>query len=98
MDNSTMARLLEQTADLMEIDGRDSFRIRSYRGAAEAVAQTTVNLMEASSDTARLLAIPGIGKSMAANLQAIASAGTMPVRDELLAKYGNSILELMKLP
>jgi len=28
MDNVTMARLLEQTADLMEIDGSDSFRIR----------------------------------------------------------------------
>jgi DNA polymerase (family 10) len=98
MDNSTMAHLLEQTADLMEIDGRDSFRIRSYRGAAEAVAQTTVDLVEASSDTARLLAIPGIGKSTAANLQAIVSTGTMPLREELLAKYGSSILELMKLP
>ena len=98
MDNATMARLLEQTADLMEIDGADSFRIRSYRRAAEAVEQTTVDLMEASSDTARLLEISGIGKSMAANLQAIAGTGTMPLRDELIAKYGATILELMKLP
>jgi DNA polymerase (family 10) len=98
MDNATIARLLEQTADLMEIDGADSFRIRSYRRAAEAVEQTTVDLMEASGDTARLLAISGIGKSMAANIQAIASTGSMPLRDELVAKYGASILELMKLP
>ena len=98
MDNATMSRLLEQTADLMEIDGSDSFRIRSYRRAAEAVEQTTVDLMEASKDPARLLEIPGIGKSMAANIQAIAATGTMPVRDELIAKYGSSILELMKLP
>ena len=98
MDNVTIARLLEQTADLMEIDGADSFRIRSYRRAAEAVEQTTVDLMEASSDPARLLAIAGIGKSMAANIQAIATTSSMPLRDELLAKYGLSILELMKLP
>jgi DNA polymerase (family 10) len=98
MDNATMARLLEQTADLMEIDGADTFRIRSYRRAAEAVEQTTVDLIEASVDTARLLEIPGIGKSMAANLQAIAATGSMPLRDELVAKYGASILELMKLP
>src|ERR1700731_4263166 len=98
MDNANMARLLEQTADLMEIDGADSFRIRSYRRAGEAVEQTTTDLMGASSDTARLLAISGIGKSMAANLQAIATTGTMPLRDELIAKYGASILELMKLP
>jgi DNA polymerase (family 10) len=98
MDNPTMARLLSETADLMEIDGADSFRIRSYRRAADAAEQTTVDLMEAAKDSARLLEIPGIGKSMAANLQAIATTGTMPLREELLAKYGAGLLELLRLP
>ncbi|MGA2206409.1 MAG: DNA polymerase/3'-5' exonuclease PolX, partial [Terracidiphilus sp.] len=98
MDNKTMARLLAETADLMEIDGADSFRIRSYRRAAEAAEQTTVDLMEAAGDTARLLEIDGIGKGMAAKLQAIAATGTLPQRDELLAKYGAGVLELLKLP
>ena len=98
MDNPTMARLLSQTADLLEIDGGDSFRIRSYRRAAEAADQTTVDLVAATSETARLLEIPGIGKSMAANLQAIVSTGTLPLRDELLAKYGAGLLELLNLP
>ncbi|HWE86190.1 MAG TPA: DNA polymerase/3'-5' exonuclease PolX [Terracidiphilus sp.] len=98
MDNATMARLLEQTADLMEIDGADSFRVRSYRRAAEAVEQTTVDLAACCEDTAKLLEIPGIGKSMAANLQALERTGTMPLREEMLAKYGAGILELMRLP
>jgi DNA polymerase (family 10) len=98
MDNATMARLLEETADLLEIDGGDSFRIRSYRRGAEAAAQTTVDLSAAVADPAQLLEIPGIGKSMAANLQAIAASGSMPLRDELLAKYGAGLLELLKLP
>jgi DNA polymerase (family 10) len=98
MDNPTMARLLAETADLLEIDGGDSFRIRSYRRAAEAVEQTTMDLMAAAPDTARLLEIPGIGKGMAANLQAIAATGTLPLRKELLARYGAGILELLKLP
>jgi DNA polymerase (family X) len=98
MDNPAMARLLNETADLLEIDGADSFRVRSYRRAAEAVEQTTVDLVAAAPETARLLEIPGIGKSMAANLQAIAATGTMPLRDELMAKYGAGLLELLKLP
>ena len=98
MDNPTMARLLEETADLLEIDGGDSFRIRSYRRAAEAAAQTTVDLVAASAETARLLEIPGIGKSMASNLQAIAATGSLPLRDELLARYGAGLLDLLKLP
>jgi DNA polymerase (family 10) len=98
MDNATMARLLAETGDLLEIDGGDSFRIRSYRRAAEAVEQTTVNLMDAVANTARLLEIPGIGKSMAANLQAIAETGTLPLREELLTRYGAGLLDLLKLP
>jgi len=35
---------------------------------------------------------------MAANLQAIAASGTLPLREELLAKYGAGLLELLKLP
>src|SRR5580658_1843357 len=98
MDNATMARLLTETADLLEIDGGDSFRVLSYRRAADAAEQTTVDLTAVAGDTAKLLEIPGIGKSMAANLKAIAETGTLPLREELLARYGSSLLELLKLP
>ena len=55
--------------------------------------QTTVDLVAVASETAQLLEIPGIGKSMAANLQAIVATGSMPLRDELLAKYGAGLLD-----
>jgi DNA polymerase (family 10) len=98
IENRQIARLLEQTADLMEIDGADSFRVRSYRRAAETAEQTTVDLATAAANTAQLLAIPGIGKSMAANVRAIVAEGTFPLREELLARYGAGVLELLKLP
>jgi DNA polymerase (family X) len=99
MDNATIARLLEQTADLLEIDGAERFRVFGYRGAAAAVEQTTVDLMAVASDTARLLQIQGIGKSMAAGIQAIVQTGSLPLREELLAKYGGAdLFELLKLP
>jgi DNA polymerase (family 10) len=98
MDNPTIGHLLSETADLLEIDGGDGFRIRSYRRAAEAAEQTTVELADAASDAARLLEIPGIGKGMAANIQAIVLTGTLPLREELLQKYGSGLLELLKLP
>ena len=98
MDNVTIACLLNETADLMEIDGADSFRVRSYRNAADAVEQTTIDLSPVSGDVAQLLAIPGIGKSMAANIQAIVTTGSLPLRDDLLTKYGAGLLQLLKLP
>ncbi len=98
MDNITLARLLDETASLLEIDGADPFRIRSYRRAAEAVEQQTVQLSTLVDDEKALLAIPGIGKGMAANIRDLAATGTMPLRDDLLTRYKPSMLELLRLP
>ena len=101
MDNITLARLLDETASLLEIDAADPFRIRSYRRAAEAVEQQTVNLATLAApdaDPKALLSIPGIGKGMAANIRDLVLTGSIPLRDELLTKYKASMLTLLKLP
>jgi DNA polymerase (family 10) len=101
MDNITLARLLDETAALLEIDAADPFRIRSYRRAAEAVEQQTTQLSTLAApaaDPKLLLAIPGIGKGMAANIRDLVATGSMPLRDELLTKYKPSMLELLRLP
>jgi DNA polymerase (family 10) len=98
MDNISIARLLDETASLLEIDNADTFRIRSYRRAAEAVEQQTTQLSTLADDPKQLLAIPGIGKGMVANIQALLTTGTMPLREELLQKYKPTMLELLRLP
>ena len=101
MENATIARLLNETASLLEIDGGDPFRTRSYRRAAEAVEQQTIQLATLTTpdaDPKLLLAIAGIGKGMAANIRDLVATGSMGLRDELLAKYPATILELLHLP
>ena len=101
MDNITIARLLDETAALMEIDGQDPFRIRSYRRAAEAVEQQTTQLAtltEPDADPKALLAINGIGKAMAQNIRDLVATGSLPLRTELLTRYRPTMLELLRLP
>jgi DNA polymerase (family X) len=98
MDNRAIAQLLTETADLLEIGAGDPFRIRSYRRAAEAVESTTVQLSSIADDPKKLQEIPGIGRGMAANIQEIERAGTLPLREELLLKYKSTMLELLRLP
>jgi DNA polymerase (family 10) len=98
MDNRSIAQLLAETADLLEIGAGDPFRIRSYRRAAEAVESSTVQLSSIANDAKKLQEIPGIGKGMAANIQEIERAGTLPLREELLLKYRPTMLELLRLP
>jgi DNA polymerase (family 10) len=101
MDNITIARMLDETAALLEIDAGDPFRIRSYRRAAETIEQQTTPLAALATpdaDPKELLAIPGIGKGMAQNIRDLVATGTMPLREDLLSKYKPTMLELLKLP
>lgn len=98
MDNRSIAQLLGETADLLEISAGDPFRIRSYRRAAEAVESSTIQLSTIADDPKKLQEIPGIGKGMAANIRDIEHTGTLPLREELLLKYRPSMLELLRLP
>jgi DNA polymerase (family X) len=97
MDNKTIAGILYETADLMEINNDDSFRIRSYRRAAEAIEALPMQVSELIADPKKLLEIPGIGKGMCANLQEIFKEGKLKLHSELLEKYRPSMLELLKI-
>src|SRR5215813_7861747 len=97
MDNKAIAGILYETADLLEIDGQDSFRIRSYRNAAEAIEAYPQQIASLIEEPKKLLAIPGIGKGMVANLQHLFAEGTVEVHAEMLKKYRPSMLELLKI-
>src|ERR1700758_2523348 len=97
MDNKAIANILYETADLLEIDGQDSFRIRSYRNAAQAIENHAHQLKEIISEPKQVLAIPGIGKGMLNNLQELFTKGKLAVHAELLQKYHPSMLQLLKI-
>jgi DNA polymerase (family 10) len=97
VDNKAIAGILFETADLLEIDGQDSFRIRSYRNAAEAIEACPQQIADLIAEPKKVLAIPGIGKGMLNNLQQLFSDGRIAVHSELLTKYRPSMLELLKL-
>src|SRR5262249_35676768 len=81
----------------MEVRNDDPFRIRSYRRAAEAIEGLEVQLSEIYQNEKSLLDIPGIGKSMAANIREIFTRGKLTLHEELLQKYRPSMLELLKI-
>jgi len=97
VDNKSIANILYETADLLEIDAADSFRIRSYRNAAQAVENHTEQIKDIISDPKKVLAIPGIGKGMLINLQEMLKDGCLTVQGELLKKYHPSMLQLLKI-
>ena len=98
MENREIARLLWETADLMEIAGEDSFRIRSYRNGATAVEGYPERIEDILGDPERKVTdIPGIGKGLSQVLSEIVERGSCDRRDRLLEKFPPTALEFLKI-
>ncbi len=98
MENKDIARLLWETADLMEIAGEDGFRIRSYRNGATAIEGHPERIADILRDPIRRVTdIPGIGKGLALVLNEIIERQSCRQRDELLLKFPPGALEFLKI-
>ena len=97
MNNKAIANILYETADLLEIDGQDSFRIRSYRNAAQSIENYPQQIKDLIGDLKNFPKIPGIGKGMLQNLEELFKTGKLTVQAELLEKYHPSMLQLLKI-
>lgn len=98
MENREFARVLAETADLMEIAGEDSFRIRSYRNAASAIEGFPERVDDILRNPERKVTeIPGVGKGIAGVIAELAQRGSFEKRDTLLAQFPPTLLDLFKI-
>jgi len=97
MDNREIAGLLEEVADLLEILGEDTFKVRSYRRAAESVRGLAEEL-DAIRHSDGLQSIPHIGKSIAGKLEELLGTGQMEYHEKLRAQVPEGLLEMLQVP
>src|ERR1700720_10187 len=97
MDNKQIARILRETAQLLEIDGAIIGRYRSYEKAAELIEGLPDSIEQLVKEPAKLKELPGIGDRMVEHLAEIVKTGDYALRKKLLKKYPATILDLLKL-
>ena len=97
MDNKTVARILRETAELLQIDGAIIGRYRSYEKAAELIAGLHESIELLAQDPDKLQELPGIGERMAEHIQEILKTGEYSLRTRLLKKFPATLLEVLTL-
>ncbi|HXC87782.1 MAG TPA: helix-hairpin-helix domain-containing protein, partial [Candidatus Cybelea sp.] len=97
MDNKQIARILRETAQLLEIDGAIIGRYRSYEKAAELIDGLPESIEQLVREPEKLEELPGIGERMVEHLQEIVKTGDYALRKKLLKKYPATILDLLQL-
>jgi DNA polymerase (family X) len=97
MDNKQIARILRETAQLLEIDGAIIGRYRSYERAAELIDGLPQPVEQLVETPEKLAELPGIGERMVEHLTEIVKTGDYALRKKLLKKYPETILDLLNL-
>ena len=97
MDNKQIARILRETAQLLEIDGAIIGRYRSYEKAAELIDGLPESIEQLVKEPEKLEELPGIGERMVEHLQEIVKTGDYALRKKLLKKYPVTILDVLQL-
>ncbi|MGH9756361.1 MAG: DNA polymerase/3'-5' exonuclease PolX, partial [Candidatus Acidiferrales bacterium] len=97
MENKEVAKILSETARLLEIDGAMIGRYRSYEKVAELLEGLPERIEEIAKDDKKLMDLPGIGEGMAEHIHEILETGDYSLRQKLLKKYPATILNLLEL-
>src|SRR6266581_3779255 len=100
MNNEEIARRFNRMAGLMEVRGEDSFRIRSYRMAAEAIETWPESLSKVARKEGApgLQEIPGVGKAIAGKIIELVDTGTFDAWERLTSETPETVLDLLELP
>src|ERR1700691_4864124 len=97
MENKDVAKILRETAQLLEIDGAIIGRYRSYEKVAELLYSIPERIDELAKDPKKLRELPGVGENMAEHICEILATGDYSLRKKLRKKYPPTLLDLLEL-
>jgi DNA polymerase (family 10) len=98
VQNAEIAAMFDQTADLLEIQGENPFRVRAYRRAARTIEGLTQSVRAMLSEGSDLSELPGIGKDLAGKIADIVKTGHFTLLDSLKKKMPGELGDIAALP
>ena len=98
VQNSEIAVMFDQTADLLEIKGENQFRVRAYRRAARTIEGLPQSVRAMLAKEADLSELPGIGKDLAGKIADIVASGHFTLLDQSKRKLPGELGEMAALP
>lgn len=98
LDRFAIAAALQEIAALLELKGgKDRFKARAYQAGARAIAGLSEDVGEVILAN-RLTSIPGIGGSLASQIEQLYLTGESSVLNDLKQEFPQGMLELSALP
>ena len=99
MQNAEIARLFEELADLLEIQGANPFRLRAYRNASRTIGGLTEPVADLAETGAKALrALQGIGNDLADKIVVVCETGELPQLNTLRSEIPPGVVMMLRIP
>ena len=98
VSNAEVANVLLALAQLLSTQKENPFKVRAYRRAAKAIANTAESVEEIVRTGGNLTAIPGVGSGIAGAVREIVERGGLRQLEELRARAGEQTASLSDYP
>lgn len=99
MDNELIASHFDEMAELLEIRGESTFRVRAYRNGAKSIRDLTESVASILADPNRKLTdLPGIGDAISEKCKVLLETGKIPQLEELRKEVPAGLLQIMRVP
>ncbi len=95
--NQEIAEVLYNIAELLELKGENTFKIRAYNKAARAVEGLSTDIEEIYA-AEELESIPGVGSAIAGKIGEYLRTGRLGYYDELCKEIPAGLSEMLKIP
>lgn len=95
--NMEIAARLAETADLLEMQNANPFRVRAYRNAVRTIGNLTRPLAGMVAEGEKLEDLPGIGHDIAGYITEMVETGTFGLLREIEGKLPASLVELTRI-
>ncbi|MFQ5943021.1 MAG: DNA polymerase/3'-5' exonuclease PolX [Anaerolineales bacterium] len=96
MNNTEVAQVFEDIADLLEIKGEKVFKVIAYRRGAEAIRNRGRDI-NAIWEEGKLQEIPGVGKAIAEKTDELLSSGKLEYYEKLKSEIPIGLLDVLKV-
>ncbi len=98
MENADISKVLNEIADILEIQDENPFRIRAYRNAALTVENLSERLVKiVERDPKELRQLSGIGEDLAAKIVEAVTTGEIAFHEKLLTRIPHTLLDLIRI-
>lgn len=97
MNNSEIAQVFQDIADLLELKGETPFKVRAYQKAVRSIEHLPVELGQLATE-GKLREVPGIGDAIENKIVELLTTGSLKYYEDLRAEFPEGIISLLQVP